>query len=532
MVVVGSGAAGLMSCLELPPGTRILLLSRGGELRSASRWAQGGLAAAVGPDDCPELHHQDTLLAGAGLCDPAAVDLLVREAPHCVERLLELGLQLDHQGDQLSTTLEAAHSRRRVLHARDQTGLALVELLEQRVSERSDLLALEGGLALRLWVEGGRCCGLQLLHQGRLGWIRAGAVVLATGGSGHLFANTTNPASARGDGLAMAWEAGALLRDMEFVQFHPTALMHPGAPHFLLSEALRGEGARLVDGEGAPVLPRGDELTPRDQLSRAMVRQMGRLGLGQLWLDLRPVGTERLHRQFPTILARCQGLGLDPLLGPLPVAPAAHYWMGGIATNLEAATSLPGLYAVGEVASSGVHGANRLASNSLSECLVMAHQLRRLQPSSLNSPGLPRRNAQPLAWQPSSAVIGQARASVSELRQLCWQAAGVERHGQQLQAAQRQLAAANQALGLGQQLAALLELPPGELRRLSATQEKLLAPLWDRRQRGLVTGLLLEAAAFRRESRGGHYRSDAPAPQPFWQHHTLQQRGSTIHTSV
>ena len=206
--------------------------------------------------------------------------------------------------------------------------------------------------------------------------------------------------------------------------------------------------------------------------------------------------------------------------------------MGGIATNLEAATSLPGLYAVGEVASSGVHGANRLASNSLSECLVMAHQLRRLQPSSLNSPGLPRRNAQPLAWQPSSAVIGQARASVSELRQLCWQAAGVERHGQQLQAAQRQLAAANQALGLGQQLAALLELPPGELRWLSATQEKLLAPLWDRRQRGLVTGLLLEAAAFRRESRGGHYRSDAPAPQPFWQHHTLQQRGSTIHTSA
>jgi len=490
------------------------------------------LAAAVGPDDCPELHEQDTLKAGAGLCDPAAVNLLVREAPHCVERLLELGLQLDHQGDQLSTTLEAAHSRRRVLHARDQTGLALVELLEQRVSERSDLLALEGGLALQLWVEGGRCCGLQLLHQGTLGWIRAGAVVLATGGSGHLFANTTNPASARGDGLAMAWEAGALLRDMEFVQFHPTALMHPGAPHFLLSEALRGEGARLVDGGGAPVLPRGDELTPRDQLSRAMVRQMNRLGLGQLWLDLRPVGTERLHRQFPTILARCQGLGLDPLMQPLPVSPAAHYWMGGIATNLDAATSLPGLYAVGEVASSGVHGANRLASNSLSECLVMAHQLRRLQPSSQGSPGLPCQNAQPLAWQPGSALIEQASASANELRQLCWQAAGVERNGQQLQAAQWQLAAANQALGLDQPLATLLELAPGERRWLSATQKKLLAPLWDRRQRGLVTGLLLEAAAFRRESRGGHYRSDAPAPQPFWQHHTLQRQGSAIHTSA
>jgi L-aspartate oxidase len=528
VVVIGSGVAGLMSALELPQGLRVLLLGRHSGPDSASRWAQGGLAAAVGGDDSPELHRQDTLNAGAGLCEPQAVELLVSEAPRCVERLLGLGLQLDRQGDQLSTTLEAAHSRRRVLHAHDQTGLALVELLEQRVAQRPGLSWLHGALALQLWVEAGRCCGLQLLHQGQLGWVRAGAVVLASGGCGHLFSHTTNPVGSHGDGIAMAWEAGALLRDMEFVQFHPTALMQPGAPHFLLSEALRGEGARLLDAAGRPLLMPGGELLPRDQLSRLMVQRMQQMQLNALWLDLRPVGQARLEKQFPMILGRCQSLGLNPLQVPLPVAPAAHYWMGGVATDLKAATSLAGLYAVGEVASSGVHGANRLASNSLSECLVMARQLRNLQPQQASASAVKAEPTGSLNWNPSPALLQLAADQLQRLRELSWQAAGVERQGPQLRRALRQWQQWQQRLALPQQLAAITGQDYTRCNQLSLGQAQGLEQIWERRQRGLATGLLLEAAAFRQESRGGHYRNDCPASQPFWQRHSLQERGYGI----
>ena len=218
VIVVGGGAAGLMAALELPPGLQVLLLSKDRAPRSASRWAQGGIAAVTRPEDSLTSHAADTLHAGAGLCDPPAVELLVREAPACVQRLLELGMDFDRHGDQLSTTLEAAHSHRRVLHAQDRTGGALVDALERRVLQRPGLLRLQGGLALQLWLEDQRCCGLQVLHAGSLQWLRARAVVLATGGGGHLFANTTNPSQASGDGIAMAWRAGAVIRDLEFVQ--------------------------------------------------------------------------------------------------------------------------------------------------------------------------------------------------------------------------------------------------------------------------------------------------------------------------
>jgi L-aspartate oxidase len=269
----------------------------------------------------------------------------------------------------LSTTLEAAHSHRRVLHAQDRTGGALVDALERQVQQRTNVMPCKGVMALQLWLEAGRCCGVQVLQTGRVSWIGSRAVVLATGGGGHLFAHTTNPEQASGDGLAMAWQAGAQLRDLEFVQFHPTALMLPGAPHFLISEAVRGEGARLHDRAGqSPVAGlAGADLAPRDQVSRALARTMQAQAVEHLWLDLRPVGEQRLLSQFPTIVRRCRELGIDPLTTSIPVAPAAHYWMGGIATDLQAATSVPGLYAVGEVASTGVHGANRLASNSLME---------------------------------------------------------------------------------------------------------------------------------------------------------------------
>ena len=533
VVVVGSGAAGLMSCLELPAGLRVLLLSKQDGPPSASRWAQGGIAAVTRAEDSFGSHIEDTLRAGAGLCDPEAVELLVRDAPDCVDRLVELGMDFDRDAGSLSTTLEAAHSHRRVLHAQDRTGGALVDALEREVLRRANLVQRKGVPALQLWVEGGRCVGLQVLEGGALRWLRARAVVLACGGGGHLFAHTTNPAQASGDGVAMAWTAGAAVRDLEFVQFHPTALMLPGAPHFLISEAVRGEGARLWDRSGnSPVAQlAGGDLAPRDQVSRALARRMQEDGVANLWLDLRPVGTARLEKQFPTILGRCRALGLEPTSEPIPVAPAAHYWMGGVGTDLEAATSLPGLYAVGEVACTGVHGANRLASNSLMECLVFARRMRGIQLSPPDETMAGRTEpGRPLELDgPAPDELAEAIAS---LRQLCWQVAGVERHGSELQ---RALAEVRQRRGLVEAsplLASARALAPGERLLLNGTAQKALLGLHDLRQRLVLADLLIEAAGFRAESRGGHYRTDAAAAQPFWRCHSLQRRGASISTQL
>jgi len=546
VIVVGGGAAGLMAALELPEGLRVLLLNKDGSApRSASRWAQGGIAAVTRPEDSFDSHVQDTLRAGAGLCDPAAVALLVREAPACVQRLLELGMDFDRNGEVLSTTLEAAHSHRRVLHAQDRTGGALVEALERRVAAREGLTRRAGMLALQLLVEEGRCCGLQVLDGEHVHWLRARAVVLATGGGGHLFANTTNPPQASGDGIAMAWQAGAVIRDLEFVQFHPTALMLPGAPHFLISEAVRGEGARLVDERGeSPVAQlAGGDLAPRDAVSRALVQRMREGQLAHLWLDLRPVGVARLERQFPTILGRCRELGLEPTAAPIPVAPAAHYWMGGIRTDHQAATTLPGLYAVGEVASSGVHGANRLASNSLMECLVFARQLRQIklgpapaqdQPApSLSAPSLSAAiHSEPGRGPAGLPNLADLQHRIQELRQLCWQVAGVEREPAPLREAL--LAAQQQAADLAgvPLLDQVANLPSDAHLPLDGSTGSWLRSVHDLQQRLRLAALLLEAALFRQESRGGHYRLDAPAAQPFWRCHTLQQRGQRIHTEA
>jgi len=535
VVVVGSGAAGLMSCLELPADLRVLLLSKSAAPRSASRWAQGGIAAVTRPEDSLASHQEDTLRAGAGLCEQDAVELLVSQAPACVERLVELGMDFDRHGDRLSTTLEAAHSHRRVLHAQDRTGGALVDALEREVLRRPGLEQHKGVLALQLWMDAGRCVGLQVLEGERLRWLRAGAVVLASGGGGHLFAHTTNPTQSSGDGVAMAWSGGAELRDLEFVQFHPTALMLPGAPHFLISEAVRGEGARLCDASGAsPVAGlAGGDLAPRDQVSRALARCLQRQGVENLWLDLRPVGRERLERQFPTILGRCRALGLEPTAAPIPVAPAAHYWMGGIRTDLNTATSIPGLFAVGEVASTGVHGANRLASNSLMECLVFARQLRRLRLPSTDAGDGSARGPEPCrSLELTGADPAELRRGIIQLRQLCWQVAGVERDGPALTRALAVVRARRRELESEPLLAACRDLVPGEqflLDRRSLGQLRLQQEL---RQRLVLAELLIEAAAFRQESRGGHYRTDAPSPQPFWRCHTVQCRQQTTRTTA
>ncbi len=534
VVVVGGGAAGLMACLELPAHLKVLLLSKDNSPRSASRWAQGGIAAVTSNDDSFSSHIADTLVAGAGLCDRSAVELLVHQAPGCVSRLLQLGMAFDRHGDQLSTTLEAAHSHRRVLHAQDRTGGALVDALEREVLKRPGLEQRKGALALQLWVEGGCCKGLQVLENGHLDWLQAGAVVLATGGGGHLFAHTTNPAMASGDGVVMAWRAGAEIRDLEFVQFHPTALMLPGAPRFLISEAVRGEGARLLDRQGnSPVADlTGGDLAPRDQVSRALARRMQEDGVDHLWLDLRPVGEHRLNQQFPTILGRCRELGLEPTQAPIPVAPAAHYWMGGVATNLQAATSLRGLYAIGEVACTGVHGANRLASNSLMECLVFARQLGQIQlepmiPGAQGSPAAPRAIDLPIAGLSGSQLDQQ----ISHLRELCWQAAGVERCGTRLARGLTTVQRQRQELENQPLWHQLHQLEPGQGARLSPEAIPLLKRLHELHQRLSLAELLMEAALFRAESRGGHFRTDAPARQPFWQRHSVQQLGEPIRTT-
>jgi len=533
VVVVGSGAAGLMSCLELPSGLKVLLLSKQDGPPSASRWAQGGIAAVTRAEDSFESHVQDTLRAGAGLCDEKAVQLLVRQAPACVERLLELGMAFDRKGEQLSTTLEAAHSHRRVLHAQDRTGGALVDALERDVLRRPGLVQRKGMPALQLWVEDGRCVGLQVLDGRRLRWLRARAVVLACGGGGHLFAHTTNPSQASGDGVAMAWRAGAAVRDLEFVQFHPTALMLPGAPHFLISEAVRGEGARLCDAAGrSPVAHlAGGDLAPRDQVSRALARRMQQQGVINLWLDLRPVGAQRLALQFPTILGRCRSLGLEPEQEPIPVAPAAHYWMGGVATDLEAATSLPGLYAVGEVACTGVHGANRLASNSLMECLVFARQLRRIQLGP-GGDGLPPQTCQMLPTPGPAADPQAVETSIASLRQLCWRVAGVERRGAYLRQALAEVRRRRHGLEGQPLLRAVAHQPVDRMLELEEGARGSLLVLHDLRQRLVLAELLMEAAEFRAESRGGHFRTDAPAPLPYWRRHSVQSRGRGIRTAA
>ena len=531
VVVIGAGAAGLMTCLDLPPELKVLLLNRNTGRRSSSRWAQGGIAAVTRKEDSADSHAEDTVLAGADLCDGDAVRLLVQEAPHCVERLDQLGMAFDRDQDGLATTLEAAHSHRRVLHVQDRTGRALVDVLRDRVEQRPGLLHRRGVRVTQLLVRDRRCCGVQVLDGANLHGIEARAVVLASGGGGHLFANTTNPAQACGEGIALAWQAGAAVEDLEFVQFHPTAIRLDDAPCFLISEAVRGEGGVLVDSlGGSPVAHlRQRDLSPRDQVSRALMQAMQRQQVKQMWLDFAAIPRDQAERRFPTILDRCDELGLNPLERPIPVAPAAHYWMGGVATDLQAATTLPGLYAVGEVACTGLHGANRLASNSLMECLVFAHRLKEIE----LGPALPTPTtgtAQPLELDLDGSSSSQLIDAIEQLRQLCWRRAGVERSASGLRRALSKVKEDEQRLEQQALLQALLRQDPCAPRLLAESSRRDLNLLLDLHHRLLTSRLMLEACLFRGESRGGHYRSDAPAPLPQWRQHSRQQRQRGIVT--
>ncbi len=492
IVVVGAGVAGLSAALGAAPNRVTVVtktrLAEGG----SSVWAQGGVAVAVGADDAPPLHAADTLAAGAGLSDRRAVELLTREGPERVRALVELGAQFDRtpEGD-LALGREAAHSRRRILHAHgDATGAEMVRAQSAAVRERERVTVEERAFALDLVLDAGRVAGVAALHaDGRLVLHAAPSVVLATGGIGHVYLRTTNPPEATGDGLAMAARAGGKLVDLEFVQFHPTALLSGLDPMPLLTEALRGEGAVLLDGKGERFMlaehPQA-ELAPRDVVARAIWRRQ-QAG-DTVVLDARQAVGARFPERFPTVFASCMAAGIDPRVEPMPVAPAAHYHMGGVAVDRRGRTSLPGLWVCGEVSSTGVHGANRLASNSLLEALVFGARVAediRAHGGKAGAAGLPIACAAPTTPAATLATPEEAH----ELRAIMWERVGLVRDAAGLTSAIADL----------DRLDASTSLAPGELRNMLT-----------------VARLVAAAALERRESRGGHFRTDFPHTEARW----------------
>ncbi|OYD86856.1 L-aspartate oxidase [Nostoc sp. 'Peltigera membranacea cyanobiont' 213] len=536
VLVVGAGAAGLYTALCLPESLRVGLITKETVALSASDWAQGGIAAAVSPEDSPKLHIEDTILAGAGLCDRNAVEFLAQLAPNCIQSLVNLGVAFDRHGQALALTLEAAHSRNRVLHAADTTGREVTTTLTTQVLRRPNIQVIQQALALSLWIEPetDRCQGISLFYEGKITWVRASAVILATGGGGQVFAQTTNPAVSTGDGVAIAYRAGVILRDLEFVQFHPTALTKPGADRFLISEAVRGEGAHLVDNEGRRFAfdyhPAG-ELAPRDVVSRAIFSHLQRtavdLATAHVWLDMRPIPADKIRHRFPNIIKVCQHWGVDVFHEPIPVAPAAHYWMGGIVADLMNRTNIKSLYAVGETASTGVHGANRLASNSLLECIVFGAQMSQIELENIGLPSeIPVLPSRKFSVDASEGNIQQAQLEAlrEKLPRLVWENAGICREQSKLETAIATVESWQEdfaALPLSQFLVALR---PAEPANFDLPDVERQLRLWAETRNLLdVANLILKSAAFRTESRGGHYRLDYSQPDPNWQVHTLVQ---------
>jgi len=493
-LVIGSGIAGLRAALTLAESGAVIVLTKADPGESNTGYAQGGIAAALGRDDSPGLHAKDTIAAGDGLCNPIAVDVLTREGPKYVLELLAWGAAFDRDQDGTpALAREAAHSVRRVLHARDATGREIGRLLWSRVSANRRIRVMQNTRAVELIVEERLCSGARLVaDRGDSGTITASRTLLATGGAGQIFRETTNPPVATADGIAMSVDAGARVADVEFIQFHPTVLNVPGSPRFLLSEALRGEGARLINGAGEPFMiryePAGD-LASRDLVSRAIVREMERTH-APVYLSLAHLDAAFVHARFPTITEACANAGLDLASDRIPVSPAAHYMMGGVETDLDGRTSIGGLFAAGEVACTGVHGANRLASNSLLEGLVFGARAANAMIAPLGEAEL--QASQVFGWRDDTRC--QANCDVpapDAVRDLMWRGCGLIRTGSGLQHAVSQLEAWRAVL------------------RTASS-----APSADEftRPRTIVTsGLMIARAALRREeSRGGHFRSDFP----------------------
>ncbi|MGP8077411.1 MAG: L-aspartate oxidase [Thermoplasmata archaeon] len=508
-LVVGSGIAGLYVALRARElGLRPMIVTKARLEESNTRYAQGGIAAAIGPGDRPELHFEDTLKAGDGLVDRAAARVLAWEAPARIADLVRYGVPFDTVDGRISLGREGAHSRSRILHAGgDATGLSIEEALRQRAleagveaREQAVLRALrpggpEGPIAVISRPDGK---GVQVLE--------AGPVVLATGGAGSLYRQSTNPSIATGDGIAIAFRAGVLLSDMEFLQFHPTVFAREGAPRFLITEAIRGEGAILRNQEGERFLiaRRGEaELAPRDVVARAIQREIVRSGHPCVYLDATQIPRNRLYARFPSVCRFLQTYGLDPSRDWIPVAPVAHYMIGGVTTDLEGRSSLAGLYAAGEVAATGVHGANRLASNSLLEGLVfgerVARQLVRPVPG---LPGTPRCLLE-LPDRPGSGLRGSS-AQLEEVRGLLWDDVGIVRSAAGLQAAIAALGKIARSVGPADH-----EDLPGAVANAA-----------------LTASLIARAALCRTESRGAHFRDDWPRHRAIWHRHIGLRLGS------
>lgn len=489
----------MTAALTAAPRARVALVAKGSVDDGATRWAQGGIAAAVAGDDSTQLHFADTVAAGRGLCDEDAVRALVGDGPRRVRDLAAWGAGFDSDEGSLLVGREAAHSRSRIVHAGgDATGREVEAALVRKLRQ-SGVTVIENAHVTSLLLDDlGRCAGLELRSSDGSGQARvlsAGAVILASGGAGRLWRNTTNPESATGDGVALAWDAGAEVESLEFMQFHPTALALEGAPRFLISEAMRGEGAQVVDAAGERFLfdadPRG-ELAGRDVVSRAIWDRLLRDGADHVYLDCRPLG-ERVRSRFPTITATCAAHGIDITRERIPVAPAAHYLIGGVRSDLHGATSLPGLFACGEVASTGVHGANRLASNSLLEGAVFGHRaaVAALHDIAERPVAPPSRRA---AADPSDErQAGSTAPATPRLRDAMWDGCGPV----------RDRAGLSRALQTIEEIAATIP-AGGPLQSLRLRQSTTTATL------------VCRSALVREESRGAHTRADFPSTRDSW----------------
>ncbi|MEV6931653.1 L-aspartate oxidase [Dactylosporangium sp. NPDC051485] len=503
VVVIGSGVAGLTAALHLrEAGLHVTVVTKVNIDDGSTRWAQGGIAAVLDPLDTPEAHAQDTLVAGVGLCDPAAVDVLVREGPTRVRELIRWGAEFDRHSDgSLMLTREGGHHANRIIHAGgDATGAEVQRALHAAVHRDPWIRLIEHALVLDLLTDSaGRACGvtLHVLGEGAedgVGAVMARAVVLATGGMGQIFAATTNPIVSTGDGVALALRAGARVTDLEFVQFHPTALAlgNRDSQQPLVSEALRGEGAYLRDGDGNRfMLGRHElaELAPRDVVAKGIYRVMRAEGTSNVWLDARHLGREFLEARFPTIVASCRAAGVDPAEDLVPVSPAAHYASGGVRTDLRGRTSIAGLYACGEVACTGVHGANRLASNSLLEGLVFARRIAEDIAHDLPSQGRPATVERP-AWSADPAIRPHLQAAMSA-------------HASVLRSAES-LDQATQALA-----------------KLSLDRASANVAAWEATNLLTVASALVAAATQRQETRGCHWREDFPDASDVFRGHFL-----------
>lgn len=501
-LVIGAGVAGLRAAIELSEAGRVLVVAKDTLRESSSEYAQGGIAVALGEDDQIELHEQDTMSAGDGLCDTEAVRTLVREGPGEIRQLIEWGAEFDRDGETLALTREGAHSRNRILHAHgDSTGQEIARALYRKAASLANIEFRSFAATTDLLVEDGEVAGALVFDGGgrRRLEVRARAVLLATGGLGRVYRDTTNPDIATGDGVSIAYHAGAEVSDIEFVQFHPTALALEDAPRFLLSEALRGEGARLKNAHGERFMARYhalEELAPRDVVARSIVAEMRRTGVERIYLDLTHLDAAFIRKRFPRIYQTCLRYGLDLATSPAPIHPAAHYAMGGVRTDLEGRTSLPRLFAAGEVASTGVHGANRLASNSLLEGVVFGARA-----------GATMRQHAGTAFlaDGKARAIPYPCAAESELRDAAWRYCGITRSGEEL----RRFVTELESAPMKEEPAA--DLPAFELRSIHT-----------------VALLIARCALAREESRGAHFRIDHPEKRAEFARHSIVKTGHEV----